>query len=145
MSTISTTTRRSANMNIVFALAITLVVIMAFVVSQSVVAPKPAVAPISESQNAYVEYLRGEKTIYANPAGLNQALSAYHLGEKTQFEAALDINSALSQFIAGEKVVFENPMDIAATMTAYHIGEKIVVPSLESAMLEYRLGEKELK
>jgi hypothetical protein len=145
MSTISNTTRRSASMNFVIALVITLAAILAAAISQFVVAPRPAAAPITERENAHVEYLRGEKTIYANPVALSNALAAYHLGEKVWFEAALNKDAALSRYLAGEKIVVEDPMDLGAAMTAYHIGEKLVAPSLESAMWEYRQGEKNLE
>jgi cell division septal protein FtsQ len=51
MSTISTTTPRSANMISTIALAIVLVALLAFVVAQSVTAPKAAVISVTGSQN----------------------------------------------------------------------------------------------
>ena len=163
MSTVSTTTRRSANMNFVIALAITLVAILAFAVAQSMIAPKPAAIPVTGSQNAFVEYLRGEKTIYANPVGLSEALSAYHLGEKplTNASEALsmyrlgektlyavpDLGAALSAYHLGEKAIYTNAIDTSSALTAYHLGEKAIVrfEALESALWEYRLGEKGIK
>ena len=136
---------RSFNLFIVAGFAITIIALVTLTVAPSIVTPKPALLPVTGSDNAYVAYLRGEKTIYANPVALSNALSAYHRGEKTPFEAVLDIDAALSQFLAGEKVLFENPMDLGAAITAYHLGEKFVAPSRESAMWEYRQGEWNLK
>ena len=142
MSTISTTTRRSANMTIIIALAITLVAIMAFAVAQSVAAPKPAVVPVTGSQNAYVDYLRGEKTIYANLTRLGEALTAYHLGEKP----LVNVSNVLSTYLAGEKTVY-TVSDLGSALSAYHLGEKMIVSfdAREAALLQYRQGEKDIK
>jgi hypothetical protein len=145
MFTISTTTRRSAGNNFVIALVITLAATLAVAISQFVIASKPAVVPVTRSENAYLEYLRGEKTIYPNWAGLNVALSAYHLGEKTLY-ATSDAGAALTAYLLGEKALYEND-DPSAALTAQRLGEKMIVTfeERESAMHQYRQGEKTLK
>jgi len=133
------------NLFIVAGFAITVIALVILAVAPSIVTPIPALIPVTADEEAHVEYLRGEKVLYANPVARSEALSAYHLGEKTPFETALDMDSALSQFLAGEKVLFENPMDLNAAVTAYHLGEKFVAQGIESAMWEYRRGEWNLK
>jgi len=136
---------RNTHMYLILAVAIAAVILLTISVAPSIDTPRPAHIPVTAGEDAYVEYLRGEKTIYANPSALSDALSAYHRGEKAPFEAALQSDVALTQFLAGEKVLFENPMDLGAALMAYHRGEKFVAPSLESAMWEYRQGEWGLK
>ena len=72
MSTISTTTPRSANMINTIALAIVLVALLAFVVAQSVTAPKAAVISVTGSQDvnsatqsyiAWAEAADSERTV----------------------------------------------------------------------------------
>lgn len=123
MSTISTTSHGSStNLNLIIA-SITLVAILAFVIAQVVAAPEPATGSLIASENAYLEYLRGEKTIFANPHQLDEALSAYYLGEHKVYIDAAERNSAL---------------------WGYHFGEKFIVPfdAREAALWEYRQGEK---
>src|SRR5262245_41506283 len=72
MSTISTTTPRNANMISTIALAIVLVALLAFVVAQSVTAPKAAVISVAGSQDlnsatqsyiAWAEATDSERTV----------------------------------------------------------------------------------
>jgi hypothetical protein len=100
------------------------VILLTITVAPSIVTPKPALIPVTAGDDAYVEYLRGEKTIYANPSALSNALTAYHIGEKA---------------------IYENAADTSSAMMAYHLGEKFVVPNIETAMWEYRQGEWGLK
>lgn len=58
---------RNANLYIIVALATVLVVILTFAVAPSIAAPQPVIIPETGSQNAYVEFLRGEKALYATP------------------------------------------------------------------------------
>ena len=127
MSTISTTTPRSANMFSTIALAIALITLLAFVVVQSATAPKPAAIPVTGSQNAYAEYLRGEKVMYTNPVELNNALTAYHLGEKVMVGNALE--SAMLDYRRGEKATYATNSDVYAALWLYHLGEKEIVNS----------------
>ena len=94
------TNTRNSNLYLVIALAITLVVILTFALAPSIAALKSALIPVTGSQNVYVEFLRGEKAMYANPVGLSSALSAYHLGEKN---LAANPEAALLEYRQGEK------------------------------------------
>ena len=145
MSTISTT-HRSANMTILTVLAIALSVILTFALDPSIAAPKPAVIPVTGSQNAYGEFLRGEKAIYANPVRLYDALSAYHLGEKTLGAIDADLSNVLSVYRAGEKALYATS-NLGTALSAYHLGEKMTVSFdvREAALLQYRQGEKGIK
>ena len=87
MFTVLSNTRNS-HLYVILALAITLIVIFTFAVAPSIAAPRPAIMPATGSQNAYVEFLRGEKAIYANPVGLSDALSAWRFGEKASYTKA---------------------------------------------------------
>jgi hypothetical protein len=115
---------RNANMYLTLAVTIAAVILLTITVAPSIVTPKPALIPVTAGDDAYVEYLRGEKTIYANPSALSNALTAYHIGEKA---------------------IYENAADTSSAMMAYHLGEKFVVPNIETAMWEYRQGEWGLK
>ena len=81
-----------------------------------------AVIPVTGSQNAYVEYLRGEKVVYAMPATVSEALTTYHLGEKAFYAGMTKPSEAL---------------------TTYHLGEKQVMSNIDYALLTYHLGEKD--
>jgi len=105
MFTVLSNTRHS-NLYIIVALAISLVVILVFGVAPSIYAPRPAIIQATGSQSAYVEFLRGEKAIYANPVGLSDALSAYHHGEKTIYTKPIDFSNALSEWRFGEKASY---------------------------------------
>lgn len=142
MSTISSTTPRSASMFSTIALAVALIAVFVFVVTQSVAAPKAAVIPVTGSQNAYVEFLQGEKIMYANPNALGEALSAYRLGEKP----LVDVSDALSVYRIGEKAWY-TVSEAGAALSAYHLGEKMIVTftARESALLTWRHGEKDAK
>lgn len=142
MSTISSTTPRSASMFSTIALAVALIAVFAFVVTQSAARPKSAVVPATGIQNAYIQYLRGEKAIYANPVAVNNAITAYHLGEKP----LVDISNPLSAYRAGEQTLYE-VSDLGTALSAYHLGEKMIVPFdvREAALLTWRQGEKDAK
>jgi hypothetical protein len=117
---------RNANLYLITALAIVLVVLLTFAVVPAIATPKPASVPITDSQNAYVEFLRGEKVMYGNPAWSSEALAAYHLGEKAIYTKSIDVGDALSAWRAGEKVIVRSD-------------------AVESALWTYRMGEKGLK
>ena len=135
---------RNSNLNVAIAVAITLIAVFTFfAVAPSVVAPRPASVSGAESQNAYVEYLRGEKVMYTNPVELNIALTAYYLGEKVIVGNALE--SAMLQYRLGEKAIYSNSSDLDSALAAYHRGEKETVNLLESAWITHILGEKDIK
>jgi hypothetical protein len=121
MSTISATTHRTASMNLFIAFAIVIVAALAFAVVSSIVVTKPDNIPVTGNQNAYSEYLLGEKVIFGKPTGVGSALSAYRSGEKILFAAATNPDDALTWF---------------------HLGEKYVMSPAEYALLIYRAGEK---
>ena len=138
------TNPRNSNLNAVITVAITLIAVFTFFAFvPSVVAPRPASAPAAERQNAYLEYLGGEKVMYTNPFELNNALTAYHLGEKVIFGNALE--SAMLQYHLGEKAIYATTSDLNAALTAYHLGEKEMVITAESAWITHILGEKDIK
>jgi hypothetical protein len=146
MNTVLSNTR-NANLYIITALAITLVVFLTLAVVPSIAAPQPAVIPVTGSQNGYVEFLRGEKAMYANPAGLSEALSAYHLGEKAISADAVESTSALSAYHLGEKAIYANSINVGNALSTWRFGEKTIAQSngLEAALSTWRQGEKEIK
>ena len=146
MFTVLSNTRNS-NLYIITALAIMLVVFLTLAVAPSIAAPKPAIIPVTGNQNAYVEFLRGEKAMYANPVGLSESLSAYRAGEKAVYMSAVDSTSALSTYRLGEKAIYANSADLGNALATWRLGEKGIVRSdaLESALLTYRQGEKDAK
>jgi len=123
MSTVSTT-NRVANQKLFIALAFLLVAVLTFAVAPVITSTKSAIIPLAGNQNVYVDFLRGEKVIYANPTGVNTALADYRVGEQTLYTYAVNSNGALE---------------------AYRAGEKAVVPNAESTLVEYRQGEKNIK
>ena len=146
MFTVLSNTRNS-NLYIITALGIALVVFLTLAVVPSIAAPKPALIPVTRNQDAYVDFLRGEKAMYANPVGLSQALSAYHAGEKAFFANAVDSSSALSTYRLGEKVIYANSADLGNAFATWRLGEKTIAQSnaLEAALSTWRQAEKELK
>jgi hypothetical protein len=108
MFTVLTNTRNS-KLYIIVALATALVVLLTFAVAPSIAAPKPVIIPETGSQNAYIEFLRGEKVMYANPVGLSEALSVYRAGEKVVYMNAVDLGNALSAWRSGEKALYAIP------------------------------------
>jgi hypothetical protein len=124
MSTISTTSHLTVSMKFFIVLSITLVAILAFVAVSSVFVSKPAFTPITENQNVYVDFLRGEKVIFAGTIVLNEVFSAYYVGEKAVYAGAVNSSNALS---------------------IWRLGEKSVAPSIESVLLRHRQGEKDIK
>jgi hypothetical protein len=135
--------KRNINLLVVAAFAVTLIAAFTFAVAPSIVAPRPAPVPAVESQNAFLEYLRGEKEMYTNPVELNNALAAYHLGEKVIVGNALE--SAMLDYRQGEKAIYVNSSDLDAALAAYHRGEKETVNLRESAWITHILGEKDIK
>ena len=129
MFTVLSNTRNS-NLYLIVALATALVAVLAFAVVPAISAPELAIIPETGSQNAYVEFLRGEKIMYAHPVGLNDALSAYHLGEKTDYANAVDSSTALSAWRFGEKTLYTK-VDLSwqPRPDFSHLREKNVAPS----------------
>jgi hypothetical protein len=146
MNTVLSNTRNT-NMYIVVALAITLVVLLTFAVAPAITAPRPALIPVTGSQNGYVEFIRGEKAMYANPVRLSEALSAYHAGEKVVSANAIQSTSALSTYRLGEKAIFTNSGDLGKALFTWRFGEKMGAQSnaLEAALSTWRQGEKAIK
>ena len=105
---------RSLNLFIVAGFAVTVVTILILAIVPSIVPPQPAPIPMTESQNAYLEYLHGEKVMYTNPVELNNALTAYHLGEKVIVGNALE--TAMLQYRQGEKATYATNSDLSAPL-----------------------------
>jgi len=123
MSTVSTI-NRVANQNFFIALAILLVAVLTFAVVPAITSPKSAIIPAAGNQNAYVDFLRGEKIMFTSEAGINTVMADYRAGEKTLYTNVVNPSSAL---------------------VAYHAGEKDIVNSVDSALVEYRRVEKIIK
>ena len=102
------------------AMLVAVIVIVGILVFPYFSVPKTAIIPVTGNQNAYAEYLLGEKTIYAMSA--NDAMAAYHLDERSLYTRTINSSEALSNHLFGEKHV----------MTA-----------LDYALLTYRSGEKD--
>ena len=138
---------RNASLYMITALAIMIVVLLTFAFIPSISVKEPAASAESSSQNAYAEYLIGEKVLYENPARLSEALAAYRLGEKAEYTSAMDAGSALSAYIAGEKVIYANSADLDAALAAWRAGEKTIFQAgdLETALWLHRMGEKGLQ
>jgi len=134
---------RSFNLFIVAGFAVTIVAVLILAAAPSIIAPKPAIVPVTGSQTAYFEYLRGEKVIYMNPVERSNALTAYHLGEKVIIGNALE--SAMLDYRQGEKAIYSAASDLGAALIVHHLGEKEIVNPLESAWTTYILGEKDIK
>ena len=117
---------RSFNLFIVAGFAVTLVALLAFGIAPSIALSRTAVIPATESRNVYVDFLRGEKTMYANSVVVGDALSAYHLGEKVIFVKTVAWSTN-------------------AILPLYRFGEKNPALSIEAALLDYRRGEKNIK
>ena len=130
MFTVLSNTRNS-HPYVVLALAITLIVIFTFAVAPSIAAPRPAIIPATGSQqNAYVEFLRAEKVMYANPARLSEALSAYHHAEKTIYTKPIDFGNALSAWRFGEKRFYANAdVSWSPHPDFWHLREENVAPA----------------
>ena len=142
MNTVLSNTR-NANLQIITALAIMIVVLLTFAVIPSISVPQRAAIPETNSQKAYVEFLSGEKVMYGSPARLNEALAAYHLGEKAISASTVEWTSVLSTYLAGEKGIYSQ----ADAVAVWSAGEKSIVPFevVEAALWEHRMGEKGLK
>jgi hypothetical protein len=72
---------RNANTHLIVTVAMTLAAILAFAVVPSIGVANPDFVPVTAGQNAYVDFLRGEKAIIQFDA-LESALLAYRQGEK---------------------------------------------------------------
>ena len=146
MNTVLSNTR-NANLYIITALAITLIVFLTLAVVPSITVPQPAIRSEASSQNAYVEFLSGEKVMYGSPARLSEALSTYHIGEKAVYASGADSSSALSMWSFGEKAIYANSVDLGNGLSVWSSGEKAIVRSdaLESALTAWRQGEKDAK
>ena len=125
MFTVLSNTRNS-NLYLIIALATALVAVLAFAVVPAIPALEPAVIPATGSQNAYVEFLRGEKIMYANPVELRDALSAYRAGEKAIYTKSIDLGNALSAWRFGEQAIYAYA-DPSPDFS--HLKEKKVAPS----------------
>lgn len=138
---------RNANLYIITALAIMILILLTFAVVPSISVREPATISETSSQNAYVEFLSGEKVLYGNPARVSEALSAYHLGEKAVSANVVEWSSALSAYLAGEKAIYTNSIDAGNALPVWSAGEKAIVPFevVEAALWDHRMGEKGLK
>ena len=146
MFTVLSNTRNS-NLYIISALAIMVLVLLTFAVAPSISVPEPAIIPVTGSENAYAEFLSGEKVLYGNPARLSEALEAYRLGEKAIYTNAVDASGAFSTYLAGEKAIYTNSVDSGDALSVWSAGEKAIVQpeDIEAALWTYRMGEKGLK
>jgi hypothetical protein len=135
---------RNANLYLIGASELVLVVLFGMVIAPSITISGTSIIPVTGSENAYVQFLSGEKAIYASPAGrMNQALAAYHLGEKAVYANAVDTSGALSTYHLGEKVLYTS-LGAANALLVWSFGAKAIVgsTSLESAISAWRQGEK---
>ena len=163
MNTVLSNTR-NANLQIITALAIMILVLLAFAVVPSISVPQPATISETSSRNAYVEFLSGEKVLYGNPARLNEAFSAYLAGEKATYANAVDASNALSAYHLGEKTIAANTVEWSTGLSTYLLGEKAIYTvgdavstwsagekafvrpaDVEAAVWDHRMGEKGLK
>jgi len=108
-------------LSIIVSLVIVIVVIGALIAMPYITSPKNAFIPVTGNQNAYAEYLRGEKLVFAVLVNVNDAMTTYRSGEKITHAVTINPSEAL---------------------TAYHLGEKSSVSMQDSALLNYRQGEK---
>jgi len=76
------TNTRNSKLYIIIALATALLVILTFAVVPSIVVSEPGLIPVTGSEAAYAQYLKGEKALYTNAVELDSTLWAYRLGEK---------------------------------------------------------------
>lgn len=121
MSHAATHKHHHVPVSIIITLVIAIVVIGALIAIPYITSPKTAIIPVTGQQNAYAEYIIGEKTIYAMPFGVNRAMTTYRSGEKTIYHVS-NLNTALS---------------------SYRLGEKYVMSASEYALLVHRMGEKD--
>ena len=120
---------RHVHHNLSWYVLIVLMISFALILTLSLVPtitfPGTPINPAVFRENAYHEYLRGEKVMYTNPIELNNALVAYH---------------------AGEKILY----DITTATWSYHLGEKSATLDLkalnaEDALYLQRMGEKNIQ
>jgi len=133
---------RNASLYIIAALAIMVVIILAFTIGQSIAVRGPAIVPVTGSQDvnsatqsyiAWAEAADSERTV------VDSATRSY-----TSWARALDaVDSATRSYIAWgqalEAARNANALD-SATRSYIAWGE-----ALEAALLTYRSGEKDLK
>ena len=110
------------NWYILAALLATIAVIGGILVVPYLTVSETAFIPVTGSQNAYTEYLQGEKYIHDMPATMGEVLTSYLFGEKVFYTKEVNSNQAL---------------------TIYHVGEKHVMSALDYELLTYRMGEKD--
>lgn len=110
------------NWYLVVVLLVVIAILGGILVEPYITTPEPAIIPVTGDQNAYAEYLRGEKYIYAMPVMVGEALMAYH---------------------QGEKVIPVKLIQPSEALTIQHLGEKTVMDNIEFALLMYRIGEKD--
>ncbi|HEY5730603.1 MAG TPA: hypothetical protein VIS72_11160 [Anaerolineales bacterium] len=122
MSHAATQKQHHFPVSVIVSLVIVIVVIGVFIAMPYVTSPQAAIIPVTGNQNAYAEFLRGEKKVFAVPVNISDAMTTYRLGEKTINTIAISSSGAL---------------------TAYHLGEKNNVSMREYALLIYRSGEKD--
>jgi len=124
MSSVLTHKHQYVSFPLLLAVVIAIIAIAVFVAIPYITSRQTAIVPAAGNQNAYSEYLRGEKVIFAMPARADNALFTYRIGEKTFF------------------VGIASPSD---ALTSFRLGEKHVMSQLEYALLTYHLGEKEIQ
>lgn len=124
MSGVLTNKNQIVRFPLLLVLAIAIATIALLTIVPFITAPEVPVIPVTGGQNAYSEYLRGEKILFGMPADAGGALSAYHVGEKTFYAGVASPSEALALF---------------------HFGETHVMSPAEYALLIYRAGEKEVR
>ena len=134
---------RTSNLNIALAIALTMIVVLTFVVDPTMVALKPPSIPVTGNQDAYFAHILSEKVSYTNPIELSNALTEYHLGEKVIVGNVLE--AAMLNYYHGEKAIYQTPPDLNAALIAYHLGEKEIVDTVGSELIIHHLGEKDIK
>ena len=71
------TNTRNSKLYIIIALTTALITILTFAVLPSIVVSEPGLIPVTGSEAAYAQYLKGEKALYTNAVDLDSALWAY--------------------------------------------------------------------
>lgn len=108
MSTISSTTPRSANMISTIALAVALITLLAFVVAQSATAPKAAVISVTGSQDvnsATQSYIAWAEAADSERTAVDSATRSY-----MSWALALDaVDSATRSYIAWAQYLLTAP------------------------------------
>ena len=113
--------RYHVNWYFLVVLMVAVAVIGGLLVGPYITTREAAIIPVTGNQNAYTEYLRGEKVAYSMPASVTDAMTAYHLNERAFYTKTINSSEALSLHHSGEKYVM-TASDYA--LLAYHLGEK---------------------